>query len=125
MSTSSYKKCSTILNEMFDDISGKPLNPRLVAQARADEIRGVVAHNVWTKVPVQECYDNTGKKPVGGRWVDINKGDTAEPNYRSRYVGREFKGSDHCDDLFAATPPIESIRALISLAASQKGSNTI
>ena len=32
-----------------------------------------------------------------------------------------LKGGDHRDDLFAATPPIEAIKALVSLAASQKG----
>ena len=105
---------------MYDDVSGKPLDPRFVAIARADEIAGAIAHNVWTKVPIQECYDETGKKPVGGRWIDINKGDGKNPNYRSRYVGREFKGKDQRDDLFAATPLIEAIKALIRLAASQR-----
>ena len=56
-----------------------------------------------------------------GGWVDIDKGDSINPNYRSRYVGREFRGKDVCDDLFAATPPIEVIKTLISLAASQLG----
>ena len=106
---------------MYDDVSGKALLPRLVAEARADEIRGVVSHNVWTKCSVSECRDKTGRPPVKGRWVDINKGDDHNPNYRSRYVGREFRGKDNRDDLFAATPPIEAIKMLISLAASQKG----
>ena len=77
--------------------------------------------NVWTKVHINECLKATGKRPVKGRWVDINKGDEQHPNYRSRYVGREFKSGDHRDDLFAATPPIEAIKTLVSLAASQKG----
>ena len=97
----------------------------LVAAARADEIKGVISHNVWTKVHVNECLKITGKGPVKGRWVDINKGDEQHPNYRSRYVGREFKSNDHRDDLFAATPPIEAIKALVSLAASQKGKKHI
>ena len=63
-----------------------------------------------------------GKMPVGTRWVDINKGDDQNPNYRSRFVGREFKGTDQNRDvLFAAAPPLESIKALISMAASQRG----
>ena len=63
---------------------------------------------------------------MGTKWVDINKGDESSPNYRSRLVGREFKKNKR-DDLFAATPPLEAIRALISLAASQKnrGSNKV
>ena len=62
---------------------------------------------------------NTGRGPVGGRWVDVNKGDSENPNYRSRYVGREFNCGDKRDDLFAATPPLEALKMLLSLAASQ------
>ena len=34
-------------------------------------------HKVYDKVPIQECWDVIGKKPVGTRWVVINKGDKA------------------------------------------------
>ena len=101
-----------------DDITGRPLNPELVAEARADEVRGANAHNVWTKVPISECYQRTGKPPIGGRWVDHNKGDDINPDIRCRYVGRDFK-NDTREDLFAATPPLKAINALLSLAASQ------
>ena len=37
-------------------------------------------------------------------------------------MGREFRGRDHRDDLFAATPPLEAIKSLLSLAASQRSS---
>ena len=107
--------------EFYDDLSGKRLDPKLVHEARMDEIRGILQHGVWSKCSVAECLQVTGKMPVGTRWVDINKGDEQNPNYRSRFVGREFKGKDVRDDLFAATPPLEAIKALISLAASQRG----
>ena len=105
----------------YDNVSGKPLDPKLVTAARAEEIRGINSHKVWTKVPIQEAYDKTGKAPVGTKWVDINKGDETDPNYRCRLVGQEFKGKDTRDDLFAATPPLEAIKVLISMAASQRG----
>ena len=108
--------------QYVDDISGAPLDSKLVHEARADEIKGAEKCGVWTKVPLSECYARTGKQPVGTRWVDINKGDEGEPNYRSRLVGREFNNKK-IDGLFAATPPLEAIRALISLAASQCGRN--
>ena len=44
----------------------------------------------------------------------MNKRDDADPNYRSRWVGMEFKVNDGRDDLFAATPPIEALKALIA-----------
>ena len=60
----------------------------------------------------------TGCKPIGTRWVDINKGDDVDPNYRSRIVAQEF--NDHKrDDIFAATPPMEAIKMLLSLNVTE------
>ena len=47
----------------------------------------------------------------------MNKGDATDTNCRSRLVGREFNVG--CDDaLYAATPPLEAIRVVISHAAT-------
>ena len=51
------------------------------------------------------------------RWVDINKGDDATPNYRTRLVAREI-GKKGKDPRFAPTPPLESLRTVLSLAAT-------
>ena len=115
----SYSEEMSDRSRFIDDVSGQPLDTKLVEAARLDEVKGIRQHNVWTVVPISECYEKTGRAPVGGRWVDVNKGDEKTPDYRSRYVGREFKGKDNRDDLFAATPPLEAIKALVSLAASQ------
>ena len=45
--------------------------------------------------------------PLKARWVDIDKG----TRYRSRWLAKQFKGSDS-EEWFAATPPIEALRAL-------------
>ena len=58
-----------------DDVSGKKLESESVLRAREDERKGVVRHNVFTKVPIQECFDKTGGAPVSTKWIDINKGD--------------------------------------------------
>ena len=58
------------------------------------------------------------------RWVDVNKGDEAAPNYRSRLVGKEFKTTPD-DSLYAATPPLEALRFVISHAATVGQDNTI
>ena len=34
---------------------------------------------------------HTGGKIIGVRWVDVNKGDARDANYRSRLIGREFR----------------------------------
>ena len=59
------------------------------------------------KVNVAECYDRTGKPPIGTKWVDVNKGDAIHPEYRSRLVAQEIN-TNMREDLFAATPPLEA-----------------
>ena len=59
-----------------------------------------------------------GKGPLGTRWVDINKGDEDRPEYRSRLVAKELK-TDKREDLFAATPPLEALKLLISMAMTE------
>ena len=104
--------------EFWDDISGKKLNSELVYKARAEEIEEFRKHGVYIKVPISECMNVTGKKPIGVRWVDINKGDDENPEYRSRLVAKEIK-RDKRDDNFAATPPLEAKKMLFSMAVTE------
>ena len=53
--------------------------------------------------------------------LDINKGDDAEPNYRTRLVGHETAWETRYD-LYAATPPLESLRMILSICADHQGS---
>lgn len=106
-------------NEEFgDDLSGEPLKPDLVRQARTEEMVEVRKHTLYTKVPVEEAMRVTGKRPIGTRWVDINKGDAVNPKYRSRLVAKEIKKNKR-EDLFAATPPLEAKKALFSMAVTE------
>ena len=63
--------------------------------------------DLYTNVPVTQCYQQIGKAPISVRWIDINKGDVEKPNYRSRLVAREINIYKR-EDLFAATPSIGS-----------------
>ena len=103
--------------EAWDDVSGAALNPQEVKRARREEIDYVHKMNLYTKVPIKEAYQATGKAPISVRWIDINKGDTEAPNYRSRLVAREINTSKR-DDLFAATPPLEALKVILSLTTS-------
>ena len=82
---------STYDQDYWDNISGEWLHPDLVKEVRKEEMIEFKKHNVYTKVPIQECLDRTGSQPVGTRWVDINKGDKVHPEYRSRLVAQEIK----------------------------------
>ena len=64
--------------------------------------------HVFDKVPIAQCWERTGKAHLKARWVDIDKG----TGYQSRWVAKQFKGSDS-EEWFAATPPVEALRALI------------
>lgn len=103
--------------EYYDDVTGKPLDKNLVELARAEEMQVFREHEVYTEVPIQEAHDETGKQPIGVRWLDINKGDEVNTKKRNRLVAKEIK-RDQRDDLFAATPPLEAKKALFSLAAT-------
>ena len=75
-------------------------------------------HGVYVKVPIQQCWDETGRAPIGVIWVDVNKGDEEFPDYRSRLVAQEIK-MDKREDLFAATPPLEAKKMLLSWAVTE------
>ena len=90
--------------------------PELVKAARAEEMTYFKKLGVYRIVP-RSHQRTTGGKVIGTRWVDVNKGDAKEPNCRSRLVGREFNvGRD--DTLYAATPPLEALRCVLSFAAT-------
>ena len=58
-------------------------------------------------------------KVISTKWIDIKKGDKEMPNIRCRLVGREL-AIEKRHDLFAATPPLESLKAVISVCASNQ-----
>ena len=66
-----------------DDQTGAPFKYTLARQARYDEIICFEDMKVYIKVPVEECWGNTGNAQIATRWININKGDENEPNYRS------------------------------------------
>ena len=103
-----------------DDQSGEPLLPDLVRKARKEEMAYFRDMKVYDKVDLSECLTATGKKPIAVRWVDINKGDSTQTNYRSRLVAKEYKGNEDRPEWFAATPPSECLRLCLSRLASNR-----
>ena len=107
-------------------MTGKELDYDEVIKARMDEIDGLRDTQVWEVVPREICFERTGKGPIRGRWVDINKGDDINKVYRSRYVAMEIKsqhGGNSREGLFAAMPPLEALKLLISITVSRAGIN--
>ena len=109
--------CESWDPKYFDDITGFPLDPVLVKQARDEEIRYLTeALKVWEIVDRDAGLALMhGVKAIPVRWVDINKGSEAAPEYRSRLVVMETKRRSTIDPqdkgaVFAATPPLEALR---------------
>jgi hypothetical protein len=101
----------------WDAITNEELPAGLTSAARAEELAFMAEWKVWDVVPVAECWKNTGKKPLQSKWVDVNKGDLKRPVVRSRFVAKEF-ADKRSDEFFAATPPLEALRMLLSHAAT-------
>ena len=51
----------------------------------------------------------------------MNKGDSTNPDSRSIFVGKEFNTGTPDASLFAATPPLEALKLLVSEAATDEG----
>ena len=109
--------CESGEQEFYDAVTGEKLNGKLVKQARAEEIEYYRNMKVYTKVSRQWATSKTGKAPIKVRWVDHNKGTAERPMITSRLVAKEIKVCDR-PELFAATPPLEALELVLSLAAS-------
>ena len=93
--------------EFRDDRTGRPLDPVKVRAAREEELKEL-ERRVFVEADVEECVRVTGKKPIGVRWVDVDKGFGV---YRSRLVVKDFRpksGVDDVEELYAATPHLNS-----------------
>ena len=99
-----------------DDVSGSMLEPGMVRSGRELEMKYFNDKRVYDRVPRSEQAE-TGGPIIGTKWIDINKGDVANPNIRCRLVGKEFKTTPD-DALYACTPPLEALRLILSRAAT-------
>ena len=96
-----------------DEYTGEPLSHELVRRGKAEELKHFKSKNVWREVPRSRA---AGKRVVGTRWVCSNKGDEENPEVRCRLVCQEVK-TYQSEEFFAATPPVESLRLIMSMAA--------
>ena len=101
-----------------DDLTGTPLDTKLVRAAIQKELQYFEDKHVWELVPTENARKTTGKPPITVRWVHTNKGDDLVPNMRARLVAREIKHNGD-EAIFAPTPPLETLRTVLSLAVTQ------
>ena len=111
-------KLSITSDERFvDDLTGQKLDPASCRAARKKEMDYVKEKAYGSKDQVKECWERTSGPPVSVRWVETNKGDDVNPNIRSRLVARQIRPPGQ-EAVFAPTPPLEALRTVLSLAAT-------
>ena len=95
-----------------------------VKRARAEEIDFAHKLKVYREATEEEMRAD-GCRPIPIRWIDINKGDAENMFLRSRMVAQETRnrsdlgnGPESMAATFAATPPLEARRVLLSLLMS-------
>ena len=66
-------------DEAWGDVNNCKLDPLKAQKAREEEMGYVRRMQVYRKVPIQRCKDETGKLPINVRWVDTNKQDESNP----------------------------------------------
>ena len=75
---------------------------------------------VYEKVGEKEAVGMYGSTPVDTKWVDTDQAFEGDPmQIRTRMCARENKSDDR-PDLYAGTPPLEALKAIIPIAANHK-----
>ena len=117
MLTANLKTDWCFKDRYCDEYTMEPLPQEQIRDAIVDEL-SYFNDNVWLGVDVDEAKADAEGKILSGRWVLSNKGDNAAPDCRARYVACEVHTYDDTA-FFAATPPLEAKRILLSQFASQ------
>ena len=107
-----------------DDVAGEALDAKMVQAARREEIQHFTDMKVYKYARIRDCLNATSRRPIGVRWMDVNKGDSIKPNNRSRLVAKEYKVEAR-PELLVATPPTDCMRLLASRVAENKSNKML
>lgn len=103
-------------HQVFDAIAGKQLDVGLVALAHKAEIDFLLGElKAYKYDQTSACLAQTGRRPIPCKWVDVTKGDDANPTY-DRYWSSPGPG-------FRA-PPYEALRFLLSCVMTPRDTST-
>ena len=98
--------------------SGRNPVSQLIKDARQQEIR------TFLDIPVYEYRQRSEMEQdallLDTVWVDVDKGVSDKPDWRSRLCAREFNDTELRDDLFSPTPSLMVVKRLLSECASSQ-----
>ena len=81
------------------------------------KIQFLKGRKVYSILFTPEAFKLTRRPPLKLKWIDANKRDEQSFNIRFRLVCTEIRRKG-IEAIFSATPPLESLRALVAEAAS-------
>ena len=87
------------------------LDPSLAKKARQEEMEVFRAREVYEIVPRSSVP--RGKRVIGVRWVETNKGTATHPKVRSRLVAQEFARGKTPEDMYAPTISLMATRWIV------------
>ena len=109
----------------IDSVTIRELPWHEVRHAREQELTCLRGLGVYEKVDEREAIVQYQVTPVDSTLIDTNKAFEEEPmQIRSRVVARDFK-SDSRPSLYARTPPLEALEAIILTAANHEATISI
>eukprot|EP00971_Amphidinium_carterae_P142601 2825029-Amphidinium_carterae.1 len=76
---------------IFDEITGRRLDPKLVAAARKEEMEFLRQLQAYSYDSTEVCWEKTGRRPVPVKWVNVDKGEPDCPKTRARLVVQETR----------------------------------
>ena len=91
---------------------GAPLKLDMVMEGRRLEMQYFKEMGVYSEVDRKDIVA-MGEKAIATKWHDTKKGAVTKPNYRNSLMANE-NIRDRRMYLFAATPPLEVLKLLIS-----------
>ena len=101
--------------DIWDDVSGTILDPTMTKELQKEEIIYLRAMCLYDNIFINDCKRARGKMTITTKWIDINKGDKENSNYKSRTVAQEIptcKGND----LFAAISFLGASKAILFMS---------
>ena len=104
-----------------DEMTGLPLRPSLVRQARREDMTYMEQMQVFRALTDEEARLGC-RLALPTRFVDVDKGQLGAHAVPARLVVCETRGISKglfISDTFSATPPHEALRVVLSLAMSE------
>ena len=103
--------------EYWDEVTGLPLDPKLVTSGEKDEFYRFRLMAVYSYVPREQAEQDMEGTFVRTKWVPIDKETPASPRVRCRFVAQELAFKERMNELFSGTPSLSAVEMALAHAS--------